>query len=1010
MGGKSLKRNHEASNGASADASLAPKRQRQSKSGDSRLAKLYQDLAAESEDVRMGAAKEFLQKFSPKNGENAEVIHKALNRLIKGLCSQRKAARFGFFITLTEFLRQLVGQNDPRFEEINLGMNGLIDLIETTTQHEGNVSGQERRDHLIGRLFGYKAIIQSSILLLPNPLLESWNNVLDRICALARDIPWLREECGLILYESVLSSKTKSPSEFIGGMVERLISSKLINTPEAVAVWIAIRNNFSDNILPKDIWHHKDPLSKKERGRLAKLLREDFRSTAEEGSVDAIKTAAANPNPIFAWDVVLQEILKRDRNQDDSEEGPAKSEFAQFWIDTVDSNLFSSSSSHERKSWGFKLFTKLVTNAPRWTISFLFSPNLTRSLINQSKDGDRFLHAAALSALKAIKSRAQDDPTSTSLLFIAITSKHGVIDFDKLTKTKTLEQIVASADDDALRKIVDHLHSLILRPGTDEPATADLRRRVVADMLLHIVKSYSKYDPNSSILKQDDSWLHKLLDTFVESSYFIPTQSAKTRKIPLPPISEPSRKMFQERLSSCLGRLLTVGQQIGVSFPFLVVSMIQARSEKKQWELAFKAEKDVMKTVGKAHKSLNSIYAETLKSAKNASAEGFMLLYSLALLQVYDGDGDAVLMLEELESCRVSSSKKASSLTAEGRDTFVEILLTFLGNPRTLFLKVAEQAFSVFASDLTADGLHSLIDILNTEENLAGQQALFEQGNDEIEEDGDDPEDASDVEMISGEDASEDGSASDSSDEEGNDSSDDGDSGEQSEPEDDEELARFDAMLAETLKTKAAAAGMPEESSDDEDMDDEQMMALDPHLVKIFKERSKITSKKKERVGAKQTVVYFKSRVLDLLAIYVEKEHSNPLALDLILPLLQRIRPNGNKQIADKSFKLLKTYVGAKKKALPKPEEDDSVWELLSAIHEEAKLGGGSTLHTTACSSASVFAAKVLVALNKENYARVADVYASSQKEWFMDRKSAVQPSLFTEFQNWSIQTRKQGK
>ncbi|KAF2204935.1 hypothetical protein GQ43DRAFT_453433 [Delitschia confertaspora ATCC 74209] len=1009
MGSKSLKRNREVSNGDSTQASLTPsKRQRQSKTDNVKLAKLYEDLAAESEDVRLEAAKEILQKFSADGDANAEAVEKFLNRLIKGLCSQRKAARFGFFITLTEFLRQSVGHDHPALNALDLGVSGIIDLVEKITQPAGNVSGQERRDHLIGRLFGYKAIMQSSIVVKPELLVECWNDVLDRICTMARDIPWLREECGLILYDLVKNLGPESPPECLGGLIERLVSSKLVNTPEGVAVWLAIRTHFLDKPLPLGIWHDKDPLSKKERTRLARILKEDFRNAPEEGNAETIKSAAANPNPIFAWDVVLSEILKRDGETGDEKSLLKKSEFAQFWIDTVDSNLFASSSSHERKSWGFKLLAKLVTSAPRWTIPALFSPNLTRSLINQSKDGDRFLHAAALASLKAIKARAQNEPASAASLFIALTSKHGVIDFDKLTKTKTLEQIVQSADDDALEKIVDHLHTLILRPGTEEQAVADLRRRLVADMLLHIVKTYSKYDASSDLVKEDDTWLQKLLSTFVENAYFVPTKSAKTKKIPLPPINDASRKMFQERLSSCLGRLLVVGTDVGVSFPFLIVSMIRSRAKDgKHTELVFKADESIMKTVEKAHKSLERL-SEKIPSKKNATAEGFVLLYSLSLLQVYDGDADAVLMLEELEAFR-KSSKKGS--TGEGSDNFVEIILTFLGNPRTLFLKVAEQAFSVFVPNITSDGLQSLLDILATEENIAGQQALFAQGDEEaIEADGsDDDEDASDVEMIDGEsgDSEEEGSEDNGSD----DASSEEDSGDESGEEDPEELARFDALLAQTLQTSKPAAGMiPDNSSDDEDMDDEQMMALDPHLVKIFQERAKVTSKKKEREGAKQTVVQFKSRVLDLLAIFVEKQQSSPLALEIVVPLIQRVRPSTNKQIADKSYKILKSYFGGKKAALPVPEEENTVWQMLQDIHEEAKLGGGSTLHANACSSASVYTAKVLVSLNKKNYVKVVDVYAESQKEWFMDKKSAVQPSLFTEFQNWSTQTRKQGK
>jgi DNA polymerase phi len=38
------------------------------------------------------------------------------------------------------------------------------------------------------------------------------------------------------------------------------------------------------------------------------------------------------------------------------------------------------------------------------------------------------------------------------------------------------------------------------------------------------------------------------------------------------------------------------------------------------------------------------------------------------------------------------------------------------------------------------------------------------------------------------------------------------------------------------------------------------------------------------------------------------------------------------------------------------------------------------------------------------------DVYAETQKQWFADKKSSLQPALFTSFQNWSLNARQQGK
>jgi DNA polymerase phi len=395
------------------------------------------------------------------------------------------------------------------------------------------------------------------------------------------------------------------------------------------------------------------------------------------------------------------------------------------------------------------------------------------------------------------------------------------------------------------------------------------------------------------------------------------------------------------------------------------------------------------------------------------AAEGFILLYSLTLLSVYNGEGDAVMMLDDLDTSRKAMLKKAKGSAKEGSDVFVEIILSFLGNPRTLFRKIGEEALSIFASEISAEGLSSLTDILDTEENLEGQKELFNnQDDDDAEEgsSGSDSEEDSDVEMIDGEDEDSEDDASDAS----SASDDESSASESEESEDDAELTQFNNMLALTLQTsKPKADGdAASDTSDESDMDDDQMMALDPHLSNIFKQRSKI-SKKKQRVDAKQNVVQFKAKVLDLLAIYLEKQYSNPLTLNVLLPILRRTRASANKHLSEKASKLLKTFFDSRNKhkaPLPKPSSTDPVFDILREIHEEAKLGGGAKVHADACSSASLHVVKVLVGLDRANYEGVVDVYAESQKGWFREKKSGLQPVLFTAFQNWSLNARAQNK
>lgn len=469
-------------------------------------------------------------------------------------------------------------------------------------------------------------MLQSSIVVEPKVSMDCWTELLDNIYGMARDIPWLREECGLILVEAVRSLQGQSQyEECAKEMIACLGRYKLVSTPFGVAIWLTVRAHYN-NALPDGVWHKKDPLSKKERSRLAKILKEDHQGAGENGSDEAIKTAAAGQNPTFVWDLVLNEILSKDEQKREDGEDPTKPEFPQFWLDTVDSklacsitktwlilldNLFTSTSSHERKAWGFKLFSSMIVRVPDAVLPALFSPNLMRTLINQSKQEDRYLHSAAVAALKSIQTKAQQENASALPILIELTTTNGCIDFDRVTKTKTLERILLSADDNTLKRLVRHLNSLILRPGSDEQATADNRRQVIADLLLNTVKNYNRYDDLPADAVDQDGWLKKTLEVLIEYAYFIPNQSAKTSKVPLPPVSERNRQMFQERLSSCLTRLLDVGNGSRSTFPFTIVSMIQTKSSSsKSLDLAFRADESIMETVDTASQTLDAISAK----------------------------------------------------------------------------------------------------------------------------------------------------------------------------------------------------------------------------------------------------------------------------------------------------------------------------------------------------------------------------------------------------------------
>lgn len=229
--------------------------------------------------------------------------------------------------------------------------------------------------------------------------------------------------------------------------------------------------------------------------------------------------------------------------------------------------------------------------------------------------------------------------------------------------------------------------------------------------------------------------------------------------------------------------------------------------------------------------------------------------------------------------------------------------------------------------------------------------------------------------------------------------------------EDDEELAVFDAKLAEALGTHHADDDMAADgdtASSDEDMDDEQMEALDAHLETIFKERKKVANKKTERKDAKETIVNFKLRVLDLLQIYIKQQHTNPLVLDLVLPLLQLIRTTGSKQVSEKGCNAVREFARlCKGKAVPVPSETAATRMMLGHVHKEAERQG-SHAHGNACSQMSLLLVKVLVGLDRKNVEAVVEMYATTRKKQLLDKGCNIQPGFFSDFNNWCTSASKQ--
>ena len=219
----------------------------------------------------------------------------------------------------------------------------------------------------------------------------------------------------------------------------------------------------------------------------------------------------------------------------------------------------------------------------------------------------------------------------------------------------------------------------------------------------------------------------------------------------------------------------------------------------------------------------------------------------------------------------------------------------------------------------------------------------------------------------------------------------------------DDELAAFDAKLAQALGTRPGQddLGADDDSSSDEDMNDEEMEAVDKHLEKVFRERKKLTSKRTEKKEAKETVVNFKCRVLELLEIYVKQQSANALGLSLLLPILTTIRTTRSPQVSRLACDLVREYYKVcKGHDLPQAEDADATFDLLQQIHTEAGKES-SNAHASACSQASLLLVRVIVAQDRESLRRVIRAYADTQEKTLFISNYKVKTAFFTDWLNW---------
>lgn len=970
-------------------------------------APLYEYLGSEDSDERLQAADVIISKLLDGEGVSESNLDRHLEkRLFRGLASNRKASRLGFSVVLTEILQQLWGEKNLCEERYRgLTFDFVLNTLTEKTKPVGNIAGQEEKDHYFGQLFGIECFVRAKILF---DDVTRWHTILELLLKLSRKKVWLKPQCAWIIIQAVPQMDQSIAEETL----RKVDEAGWAKTSDAVALNVVFTERFPAIKLPSKSW--RDFLSSKYLGELPAILKDSGKQeTNSQESAPKQKQKQSNwtAQLHLVWDIILAHYVKLAM----SRPSDASEHFKHFWTRVVDQGFFSKTATETQKFTGFMIFQKFLEGGLSYPhiVQNLLSQNLTTCLINQAAQQDRYLHRAATKALKAIERAADTNPDVVPVMLQFLVGKPGIYNFDQKTNSKTVDKLLHATAPAQAPEVIKTLRRLILVPDEDNPENHVL---VYADYLFRLASispsdaGFTKATKRSvgGLALQEFSKL-----AFPKAGEAVAGFSDKTKPI------------LRQKLNAALAKFVKRPEDFG-DFCNAIMSI-----DSSSVEMDDELQTELLEALEKLHELTSP---KKLKSEKSGAYEGLALLYAVAILQLYNEEPDAVEILSDLEQCYEKLLSKQKDDESDISVLLVEILLAMVARPSSLMRQTAERVFEGFTNLMTAEALALLTDTLAANENAEGLQALFDTDADMEDAEEDNGSDdgsgiASDVEFVDMEDAEEadgeansDADAGEDEEEEEEDEEDEEDEEEGEETEVNEQHKALDDDLARLLNSHPLDKDKDAASSDnDSDMSDSEMMALDAKLSDVFKKLKKDSSKKKDARDAKETVVNFKHRALDLLAIFARREASSPLALRILMPLLQLMRTTKTKELGKKAGNVVAELPRAQKKTRAagrgqEEEQDDHQQQqqgekdveqaevvelegLLEEIHGEMTMDD-SHAHAKAASTASLLVVQRILTMDVGRFQIIWEHYGGLAMQWAMYGEFQFS-TIMTDWTSW---------
>lgn len=1035
----------------------------------------YYKLSSEIELERLEAATGLLSALTEEN--NKEDWDYALNRLIKGLTSSRQNARFGFSLAITELARILILKGD-----YHLTISSFLQKLVDASKLSRSMKGKQVRALLFGRLFGFQAILNSLLLLDANiSAHEDIKAFVRHIVELSAEKSWLRETAMYTLCQ-FLSAYLQSSfvnDETTLFFLQSVSDEGLTFTTEGLAVHLTIprdaRARIASQVSANSHWKHFDPMSRGNMPILAKVLKDsEVVENADNGTEDDFVTTANNvkqkgswsPKLPFVWELLLKHYTSNEEEPCEPETNKSSRKrrnhsslssssrkrskndmasieqvnLAEFWHVVVDQTFFSEKASSERKYWGFEIFNKFIVTVGVEQIPDLFGANFMRCLMSQASLQSKLLNKMTTKSINIIIESAQSDLSKVVPLFSCLIDedKGGLWNFDCITKSKAIDALIGvfgyvespeQVPEEQAVKLLMEIKTVLINKF-DEGAAAQGEQDAKSAAKISKEGQLKWVLDKLSVLYCSTKRLQcpptKLLDDifkFLIKSSFFKEQGGLE-------LSENTIKLCNERLASFLSETISTKRK-DHSWAYYCLKQIEKKEKDSKFSLILELSEDLQAVKDDALETVESIKLAMKKDLSHKDQfYCFELLFSMVLLQLYQGESEAVSVLEELKVCHHETFAKSND-DFDTSTIMIEIILSFISRRSALLRKLCSIVWRSFMCTKDDQGnlrvrdksFQLLFNVLAAKENEDGQKKLFE-ANEGFEDDDDNEDDDKEDDDKEDDDEDDEGESEDSDVER-------------------QESKQMEQVEQETTIKLASALGIPTGHSgevkfdnifsiDDEDdnyesesMDDEQMMAIDEDLARIFKERRDAltanSEKKKndDKALAKEQIILFKSRVLDLLDSFSKVQPNSVHNLSFIRPLIGVINLTTEKDLGMKAHKILKTRISkmklnAKDLATSSSEKElqelkESLLELLKWLQIQAGKYSSSQAHNAACNQSCIIVSKSLLALDPLVLDQIVAVYANTLTTWASESSNRIQANMFFDFVNWLNSKRRSG-